>query len=376
MLPTKYIKPFSTVSGVLLVLQMCPLFSTSLAAESIDAIRNSLELSKEDRLHQLKTRQAKLALEQARTELQRAKGDFEETKRLFEEKIVTVDELNEARQKYEEASLQYDEAEIELESTRLEFLKDGTLITVVDAIKYRGEEGEVMASVVLRNDSDIGKAKVVMADDKELTDAALRSLLKVDNIVVTLREKEGAIIADPFQRIISELRLGAEVKLEYNLLKKDVEDVTVGIEFLGTEKEYTVFLKKEALQDIPTIASTQYAQQGQLGTKIRYDLTLERLARTEQSFSLFVLNLPSAFGSSFIDPESNARVTQVRFTSEISKQSLDYEVTIPEKLDQNLVDKSISFTVVLTRHADEIYRLKKKYGQKTIPAEEFAKLKG
>ncbi len=66
--------------------------------------------------------------------------------------------------------------------------------------------------------------------------------------------------------------------------------VTVSIEFLGTVRLYTLYLKKEALQDLPTITSTQYAQQGELGTKIRYDLELERLARTDQSFSLIVLD--------------------------------------------------------------------------------------
>jgi len=342
---------------------------------AVDATED--KLSKEDLLHRLKTRQAQLQLDQAETKRRRAKADFEETQRLFDEKILTIDKLNEARQDWEEAELKYKEAAIELEKTRLEFLKDATFITVVDAMKYRNETtGQIMASIQLRNDSDIGKARVVMGDAAELGEDTLRALLKVDNVVVTLREQGGAIIGDPFQHIIPKLEFGAEATREYVLLKRDVDEVTVVMEFLGTEKQYTVFLKKKALQDVPTIVSTQYAQEGPLGTKISYDLKLERLAKTEQSFSLFVLNLPTALASAFLDPKSGARITQVRFTSEASQQNLDFEVSIPERLDQSFVDKSISFTIVLPRNPEEMYELKKRYRDKRVPDEEIAKIKG
>ena len=36
-----------------------------------------------------------------------------------------------------------------------------------------------------------------------------------------------AIIGDPFRQIVSELRHGQEITLEYRLLKKDLENVTV-----------------------------------------------------------------------------------------------------------------------------------------------------
>lgn len=360
----------------LLIFGIMVLFTGTILGEDVATVDRSADLSKDELLTQLETRQAKLALDQAKSEMKRAKVEFEETKRLFEEKIVAIDKLNKARQVYEKAVLGHEQAKIELEKTKLEFLKGATLVTVVDAIKYRSVEGEVMVTIKLRNDSDIDKAWVAMGGKENISKEKLTSLLKIDNVVVSLQDE--AIIGDPYQQIIQEIKYGEEASLKYRLLKRDVEEITVVMEFLETEKRYTVFLKKEALQDLPTVSSTQYAQQGQLGTKIRYDLELERLAKTEQSFSLVVLNLPSAVSFTFLDPRSQAKITQIKFTSEISKQSLDFEVSIPEKLAGSLVDKNISFYVLVTRQAQMkfIYELTQKYDGKDIPVEEIVKING
>jgi uncharacterized membrane protein len=337
---------------------------------------DTASLTKDELLNQLKTQQSQLALDQARNEMERAKVSHEETQRLFDDKIVTIDQLNKARQEYEQAVLRHDQAKIELEKTRLEFLKGATLITVVNATKYRSPDGQVMVSVKLRNDSDIAKAWIAMGGTNQISREQLTSLLRVNNIIVRLREQ--AIIGDPYQQIIPELKLGADVTLEFRLLKRDVESITVEIEFLESQKEYTVFLMKEALQDLPTVTSTQYAQEGQLGSKVRYDLVLERLASTEQSFSLVVLNMPLSIAFAFVDPAGNARVTHLKFDEQHSNQKLQLEVAIPEKLDAKLVGASIDFSVIITRATElaAISALRQKHDKDVIPAEEMATIKG
>jgi len=339
-----------------------------------DDDENENALTKEEWLNQLETLQAQLDLAQARAEMEQAERELKETQQLYDEKIVTVDRLNRASQAKDQADLAYKQAEIELDKTRLEFLKGATLVTVVDAKKFRGPAGQVMASVTLRNDSDIDKARVAMG--KKMSQERLQALLTIDNVIVSLRDK--AIIGDPYQQIVPEFKYGDEVTLEYRLLKREVDAVTITVEFLQEEKEFTVFLKKEAAQDLPTVASTQYAQEGRLGSKISYDLELERLASTEQSFSLVVLNLPRAIPFAFVDPESGARVTQLRFTEERSTQYLKLELPIPEKLDQELVDSNIDFAVVVTRPSQlvAIGELRQQYEGKTIPVEEIARIKG
>ena len=350
-------------------------------------------LTRDEELYLLDARQAQLDLDQARTEMEKAKVELEETKTLFDEKLVTVDKLNQAKQKHERAILKHEQAKIELEKKRLEFLKDATRIALVDAKKFRNEDGEIIASVTLRNDSDINKARIAMEGGEQLSDKRLTSLLKVRNVIVTLRGeaeiKTGsgpgerrfssgkAIVGDPFRRIVPELSYGKEVVLEYRLLKKDIENITVSVEVLGTQKDYDVFLKKESQQDMPVISSTQYSQIGQLGTKILYDIELERLAKTEQSFALVVLNLPPEIPVAFLDPTSKAMLTQVKFTEELSRLSLYFEVSLPEKLNQKWIDASMSFYVMVTRQSElkAIFEVRKKHGG-NIPPEEVAKLKG
>ncbi|GEM_PF-154604 len=334
-------------------------------------------LSKDELLDQLRIRQAQLTLEQARADMERAKVEYDEALSLFNEKVYTVEQLNKAEQEMEQAVLEHAQAQIDLQRTRLEFLTDATLITVVDAKKYRGEEDEVFARIMLKNDSDMNKARVVMEESEDFAATDLKALLDIDNVLVSLR-KGNAIISDPYQQIVPELHYGEEKQLTFRLLDPEQEEVTVSIEFLGTEQEYTVVLKKEAVQDLPTIRSNQYAQQGELGSKVTYDLELERLAKTEQSFSLVVLNLPQEIPFAFLDPGSGARITQLRFNRRITKQNLNFEVSVPEKLDQSMVDTEIRFTILVVRHEDlpEVYELRTKHKDERVPAQEVAKLKG
>lgn len=367
-----------------------PTSAPATAPDRAPASRRSL--TREERLHQLEAQQAQLALDQARAEMQKAKVELDEVRKLFEEKLYTLEELSVATRQHELAVLKYEQAKIALEKKRLEFLKDATLVTVLDAKKYRGEEGEVLASVKLRNDSDISKARIAMQGGERLSDEQLASLLKVDNIIVALLGEVQlvsgvgpdkryystgkAIIGDPFQQIVRELRHGQEVDLTFRLLKKDVENVTVSLEFLGTKKDYDVFLKKESRQDLPIISSGQYTQIGQLGSKITYDLDLERLAKAEQGFSLVVLNLPQEIKPSMLDGASKANITEIRFTEELSKQRLYLELSIPEKLSPKLVDSNISFYFLATRRSElrKIEQVKQKFQGKSIPPEEIAKL--
>ncbi len=363
------------------------------AASEEETAAPQRSLTRDEELYLLDLSQAQLDLKQARTEMEQAKVELDEIRTLFNEKLVTIEKLNQATQNHERAGLKHEQAKIQLKKKRLEFLKDATLVTVIDAKKYRGEENEVLASVTLRNDSDINKARIAMEGGEEFSDERLKSLLKVQNIIVTLRGEARiatgtgfggpefstgkAIVGDPFRQIIPELGLDQEVELEYTLLKKDIEKVTVSVELLGSKKDYDVFLKKESQQDLPDISSTQYAQIGKLGSQIKYDLQLERLSKTEQGFPLIVLNLPQEIKAAFLDPSSGARLTQLKFTEEISKQSLYFEASIPEKLDVNLVDSSISFYVLVTWQSElkKIFEIKKKF-EGVIPPEEIAKLKG
>ena len=331
-------------------------------------------LSKDELLDQLGAQEAKLKLDQACAERDRAKVDYEATERLFKDKVVTIDDLNRSRQKFERAVLSFNRARIELEKTRLGFLKDATLITVLDARKYRDPQGRVMVAITLRNDSDLGKARVVMGAKAKRAEIA--SLLKIDNVLVSLRR--GAIVGDPFQKIIPELCHGQTTTLEFVLLRREIEDVSIRIEYLDSIKEYHVTLKKETRQELPTMSSPQYSLQGELGVKVAYSLQFERLARTEQSFPLAVFNLPPVFPFAFIDSRSKSKITQLKFTRDISVQKLNLQISVPRKLAPALIDASLEFTVLVTnkQNLKAVRSLGKQYQASKIPTQVLDKIKG
>jgi len=349
-------------------------------------------LSRDEQLSLLKIRDAKLECDKAQARKDRAQLDLEDTQSLFDDNIVTVNELRKAQQAFKEAKIEYERAQNQLARTRLDFLENATVVRVVDANIFRGENNDVKVRIELKNDSDINKAKVVMAGKEGGSSGAgdPAALLKVDSIIVTLRgtaqvssgageqsRSAEAIIGDPFQQIIPELKYGQSEVLEFRLLKKDIEHLTVKVDYLQTNKEYDVFLKKEALQELPTITSAQIDQEGELGSTIRYNLQLERLAKTDQSFSLRVLNFPEEIRFAFVDPRRGGKMTTLKFTREESIRTVDFEVSIPKRLDRSLIDKGASFYILVARptEMEKVYELKKRFAGKEIPAEEIAKLK-
>lgn len=347
----------------------------SVAGAGADTAR----LTRDELLNRLQTRQAQLALDSAESEKDRSQVELNEIQRLYNDKVVTVEELNMAQQTYQQATLNHEQAKIELEKTRLEFLGDATLVTVKDARKFRTEDGRFLVAIKIGNDSDLDKAKTAISEEGEDAQAEAEALLTIDQLVVSLHHPQDAktIVGDPFQQIIKDFVLGAEKELTFELLVKDLDSVSIGMEYLDEKKAYSVFLKKDALQDLPTITSTQYAQEGRLESKIRYDLVLERLSKTEQSFIPVVLNLPRSISYAFLDPASGARITQLKFNEELTKQTLDFELSIPKNLDKSLIDANVNMTILVIRKADlkNVHKIIEQYGGEDIPAEAFAEIK-
>ena len=144
------------------------------------------------------------------------------------------------------------------------------------------------------------------------------------------------------------------------------------------EEEFAIVLRKESLQDIPTINSVQFSQEGDLNSRVLYDLILERLAEDEKTFRLAIVNLPKEIDPAFLDPGSNASLTQVKFSEEVTRQQLELELQIPEQLSREFVDETIEFYVFVTDREgfQQISELNRKHGSKLIPLEDVHTIKG
>jgi hypothetical protein len=388
--------------------------------------------TKEERLYQIKLRQAEVDVEGFRVWMEEKRRKHEETQQLFEEGLVTLQEANRAARDYEQANLQYEQQKIALERLTLGFLEDALHLTIIEARKYRTPDGRRMVDVTLQNASDLDQA---MSLHPGRSKGEVTPLLEVQNIIVSITsgggttmesgrtgEQEGIgktpssppagqserqspqrsgdgpgrqqspqrpeqlppgpsggglIVAEPYDARIPSLKLMETQRLTFRLLR-DLDEVGVAVRFLQRSQTQTIVLKKESLQDIPTITSAQFSQEGELNTKVTYDLILERLAEDEKTFRLAILNLPAELDVTFIDPATGASLTQVKFNETLTKLQLNLQIAIPEKLSREFIDQTIEFVVLVT-DADgfrALEELQRQHQETSIPLEAIQGLPG
>jgi len=331
--------------------------------------------TKEQRLYEIQLREAQWQVDNAKLEMETQLSNYEENKDLFEQSIRTLDEVNRYQRDYQRAKLAYDRAVIALEETQLSFLRQATHIAILEAKKYRTPEGYRKVEITIANASNLDQA---MSLNPDRTAAEVKALLEIQNVHVTIERNDNLIVGDPYEHLIPSLKLDEQVVLNFRLLS-DLEAVTVALTAQnGDRDEFPIVLRKESLQDIPTINSVQFSQEGDLNSRVRYDLILERLAEDEKTFRLAVVNLPREIDFAFLDNATNASLTQLKFSEEVTRQQLELELQIPEKLSRRFVDQTVEFYVFITDQEGflQISELNRKYGNKPMELEDINTVTG
>ncbi len=315
-------------------------------AETAEGRKTRTEL-----LNELRLRDAQVNLEHAKQAYDRYHRELGNTQGLFDRNIVSKKELDEAISADAQALQALRQAEITLEQTKLSFLANATHITVLEAKKYYDNDSRRMLDVVLKNASNLVQAEssLILADPNRQTATTwqnadhVRALLNVENIIVSIVDG-AASIGKPYEEIIPMLPYGQQKKVTFELLT-DVDQAGVKLQYLDQVVTNEIYLEKESLQETPTVVASQFSLEGELGTDVRYDLTLEMLVTSDRNFSLAVTNMPPQINCYFVDAGSGSRLTSVRFTQVASKHSLTLRASIPRKLDVDMIDKRIDFQV-------------------------------
>jgi hypothetical protein len=336
-------------------------------------------------LNELSLRDALVVLENAKEAHDRFESAYRDAERLIKQNIIPQKELDDAWSAYMQAQQTLKQAQIQLDQTKLGFLANATHITIMEAKKYYDSENRRMLDLVLKNSSDLTLAESALSLTETQSESELRSewqnpkqiqaLLDIDNIIVSI-VSNNASIGKPYEKIIPMLRYGAQEKLKFILLT-DVQEAGVKLKYLDQNVIEYIYLEKESLQQIPTVVASQYSQEGQLGANISYDLDLEMLVTSDVSFTLLVTNLTPQINFSFVDSSSGARITNVRFTELVSKHDLALRISIPQKLEVEMIDKTIDFQAwaVTIKQAELLNRLKQEYAGKVIPSEKLDQIK-
>jgi hypothetical protein len=307
-------------------------------------------------------------------DLSSARATFQSKQNLFEDGLISRSDLDQARAALEKAQLSYQEAVLSLLSLQ-------PRLSVQQAMKYQGRDGRKFVRLTVENLTPaFDDSQFKLLSNFEGADPIPESLRTRDvfDIFISLRasgENEagkeaaarGTTIGIPYEIHIPELKYGAAHTMEFQLLR-DVNSVIVASSYKGQNQEMVVQLQQAETENAVTISSMQASQEADLGSEATFDLKLERSSVDVRRFQLKVVNLPRQISYSFIDPGSQARLSQVNFPAGITQQNLNLRLFLPERADEQIpIDTPLEFwALAMTETQAKQFQEEKIYGSSEI----------
>ena len=255
-------------------------------------------------------------------------------------------------------------------SYKIHLEEDTRYISILSAKKFR-VDNQMMVTIQLKNTSTT-EAMPVNATPEEIAAAN-----EIRGIYVSLLDvTDDTNIVKPYEEKIPVLGYNEIAELTFQL-QKDVESLKVSLDYPELDEPDTrlIYLQKESALDVVNVSSLRFSQEGNLGSSVTYDLTLDRLAETENTFQLRVINLLNRLSFEFQDPETTSRQSQVKFTQEQSKRDLSLIVYLPEELDASYLDNTLEFYVAVIDEA-EANELGGVNNRLDLPADRIAGIQG
>ena len=252
--------------------------------------------------------------------------------------------------------------------------EDTRHISILSAKKFRvasNTGGQMMVTIQLKNTS------TTESMSSNATPEEIAAANEIRGIYVSLLDvTDDTNIVKPYEEKIPVLGYNETVELTFQL-QKDVESLKVSLNYpeLPMPETRLIYLQKESALDVVNVSSLRFSQEGNLGSSVTYDLTLDRLAETENTFQLRVINLLNRLSFEFQDPETRSRQSQVKFTQEQSKRNLSLIVYLPEELDASYLDSTLEFYVAVLDEA-EANELGGVNNRLDLPSEQIASIQG
>jgi hypothetical protein len=275
-----------------------------------------------------------LTLKKAQLQLEMMKGEFERALKLKELGLISEQEFVQKRT----ANLQ---AQVEYQEALISFMGSEARISVASAVKFQDKTGKKFVRVSLRYSSkELKQLEELNIDAEDLF--PLDFLREIKDVYVSLRS-EGKIISDPYEKTIPSLALEQEKQVTFQLLK-DVENLDVNVFYSGKDETTAVYLQKGLSANIVTVNSAQFSQEADLESEATFDLSLEKFSGEANIFRLRVVNLPQQISYEFVDTQTQARLSQIKFTEGVTSMDLSLRLYLPKNADQEvLIDQPIEF---------------------------------
>ena len=275
-----------------------------------------------------------LALKRAQLQLEMRKGEFERALKLQESGLISEQDFVQTRTAHLQAQVEYQEALIS-------FMGSEARISVASAVKYQDKTGKKFVRVSLRYSSkELKQLEELNIDAKDIF--PLDFLQEIKDVYVSLLS-EGKIISDPYEKTIHSLALEQEKQVTFQLLK-DVENLDVNVFYSGKDETTAVYLQKGLSANIVTVNSAQFSQEADLESEATFDLSLEKFSGEANVFRLRIVNLPQQISHEFLDTQTQARLSQIKFTEGVTSMDLSLRLYLPKNADEEVViDQPIEF---------------------------------
>lgn len=286
-----------------------------------------------------------LALKQAQLQFEEMKGDFDRALKLKEEGLISEEDFARKRTAYLQAQVKYQQALIS-------FMGSEARISVASAVKFQDRSGKKYVRVSLRYSSkELKELSKLNINAEDLF--PLDFMKEIKDVSVSLMS-EKKIISEPYEKIIASLPLETEKEVTFQLLK-DVESLDVNVFYSGKNEATSVYLQKGISANMVTVNSAQFSQEADLESQATYDLSLEKFSGEANIFRLQVVNLPRQITYEFIDTQTQARLSQIKFTEGVTSMRLSLRLYLPKNADEQVViDKPIEFyTLALDNERSE-----------------------
>ena len=253
--------------------------------------------------------------------------------------------------------------------------EDTRHISVISAKKYR-VDNQIMVDLRLKNTSTTESMPVNATPEEIAAANEIRSIFVSLKDIDPTNAAQPTNIAQPYEQKIPLLGYNDEIGLTFQL-QKDVDSIMIALKYpdLVEADNRLVYLQKESEEDVVNVSSLQFSQEGNLGSPVTYDLTLDRLAETENTFQLRIINLLNRLSFEFQDAESQSRMSQVKFTQAQSKRDLSLIVYLPEELEASYLDETLEFYVAVIDEA-EARQLGGVNNRLALSPEQIAQIKG
>ncbi len=274
-----------------------------------------------------------LYLEKVQTDYKLQKSEFERQKMLHDKGLISEKEFSESEAIFKTAQITYQQAILSLAFEQPH-------ITIEQAIKYQSKDGKKRVRLTLNNTT----GGLLEGEKVDLTDFQGIRTDQISNVYISLANEQHAIISKPYEAKIPSMRYDSPVTVDFYLLQ-DLDNVTVRCVYGDKSEEKTIFLQKDESANKVLMTADQFSQEADLGSRANYNLTLELFSNMENAYKLQILNLPRQITYDFLEEQTNARLSQVKFTQDVNTRKLTLAIYIPDRYDSTsfAIDQPISF---------------------------------